>query len=507
MALTMPELVSRLASGDTSRLALTADGGAGLTAGDWARRASRIARGLVRRGIRPGDRVALLFHPASWLEYAVAAAGVYLAGGAVVGLQPGLPAAELSRRLARCQVTGLLCGDGVSPPDCAAWTASPGELATAAAGPPEVTARPGALAEILHTSGSTGPAKAVAVSQANLTHGHGRARGQLFAGTAGVLAPVPAGTNAGHSAIILALTAPVTVHLTTATDPAGVAAMIGGLGPGQVILPAQLISRLVASGLHERHDFGAVTAFLLGSAPVRAAAVRALAAAAPRARMLIGYGSTEAAPAFCHTAIGAWAGHQDPAVYDQLAAWPLGLPAAGTEVMIADAAGNRLPPGQRGQICLRSAAPQRRYYRDRAATAAVFRGGWTRMGDLGHQDEDGRLYFFDRAADVLAGPDGTLSSAQAEAMLAAHPAVADAAVVSGPWPGGADGVCAAVQLRSQVPAAQLRGYLAARLGISQHRIQVRIHAALPRGDTGKAAKAALREACGRAGGPDADGSP
>ncbi|MFI9432277.1 MULTISPECIES: AMP-binding protein [Streptosporangium] len=57
-----------------------------MTFGQWERRSNAVARGLLDRGLRPGDRIGLLFGGDGWAEYAVAFCAVLKAGGTTVPL-------------------------------------------------------------------------------------------------------------------------------------------------------------------------------------------------------------------------------------------------------------------------------------------------------------------------------------------------------------------------------------------------------------------------------------
>ncbi|MER6580742.1 fatty acid--CoA ligase family protein [Nonomuraea sp. NPDC001023] len=418
-------------------VALVVDGERELRVADWTARSEELAARLapVRTALRHDD----------WIGHAVAAVAVHLAGGTVLGLPPALPEDEARARLAECGVSQVL----------------PGPLGDAAG------TRDDDVAEILYTSGTTGRPKAVAVPVANLTYGH-EGRGKLFTGVDGVLAAVPLGTNAGHSALMTAMTAPATTHVLTDLGPENVARMLEKLRVPMAIVPPSTATRMVAHGWHERYDLSGLRALMLGSAPVPMATVARLMEALPGVRIVIGYGSTESAPAFVHRPVETPPTEADEGL--------LGLPSAGTEVKVTDA----------GEICLRSAAPRRRYLTDAAADERTFRDGWTHMGDLGELDGEGRLRFFDRAADVITAGGRRISSLRVEHALHWHPEVVEAAAVQGP-----QGVTAAVVLRSPVPEDELRAFAADRLDPAERPARYVVVKSLPRGPIGKTLKREL----------------
>jgi acyl-CoA synthetase (AMP-forming)/AMP-acid ligase II len=79
----------------------------------------------------------------------------------------------------------------------------------------------------------------------------------------------------------------------------------------------------------------------------------------------------------------------------------VGLPFPGNEIRIAAEDGRQCPPGEAGEVCVRSVAMFRGYWNDSAATAEVLRDGWCHTGDIGTLDTGGLLYLVDRKKDVI----------------------------------------------------------------------------------------------------------
>ncbi len=89
-------------------------------------------------------------------------------------------------------------------------------------------------------------------------------------------------------------------------------------------------------------------------------------------------------------------------------------------------------PGAAGEAVYRSPAVTAGYFRDEAATAEAFRGGWFHSGDMCVYDEEGLRIMVDRYKDVVKSGGENVSSIRVEAVLVQHPSVARAAVVGLP---------------------------------------------------------------------------
>lgn len=487
--MTLPELVRRRSTMTPDRAALVLDGERTLTFAEWDRRAAAVAVRLIELGLGAGDRVAVFPGADAWIELAVATLAIYLASGVVVTIPPGLPPAQARRRLDHCGTTGAVFAGGTAPDWPWRWTASSRQLGTVSGRPPAGLACPDGLAEILHTSGTTGRPKAVAVSHASLAYGAHvpPASASGPEPPTRTLCPVRIGTNAGHRALTMAMSSLSTIHVMTQEEPERIAAEVARLGIGTVVLPPVAFGSWPATRVYERHDLSSLTTLVLGSSSVPTATVGRLSPSIPRAQIIVGYGATEAAPASLSLRIPPWEEHQDPAVLAGHETVPLGVPVSGTEVMIAGPDGEPLPPGQIGEICLRSPAPRRFYYGDPETTARTFRpDGWTRLGDLGYQDEHGHAHFFDRSSHVLNRQGRRLSSSRLENALYWHDDVIEAAVVAAP--GDLLTAAAVTVAGSRVDGDHLLRFLAERLPSQDLPDRVQLLRELPRDGLGKIAK-------------------
>jgi O-succinylbenzoic acid--CoA ligase len=127
------------------------------------------------------------------------------------------------------------------------------------------------------------------------------------------------------------------------------------------------------------------------------------------------------------------------------------------------------------------------------APAAVAPDGWLHTGDLGETDGDGRLRVTGRKADTIVTGGENVAPTEVEAALAAHPAVAEAAVHARQHPAWGEAVVATVVLRPGAHAtdAELRAWCAARLAGFKVPKEIAFAAALPRTRSGKLLRRAL----------------
>ncbi len=173
----------------------------------------------------------------------------------------------------------------------------------------------------------------------------------------------------------------------------------------------------------------------------------------------------------------------------------VGRPLLGN-VHILDDDGRELPPGATGRVFF-SGGPRFEYYKDPEKTAAAYdERGWSTLGDIGHVDADGYLYLTDRASHMIISGGVNIYPREVEDVLIGHPAVRDAAVFGIPDDEFGEAVKAAVELTdgAEIDAQTLIDYCRARLAHLKCPRSIDFHAELPRHQTGKLYKAALKRA-------------
>ncbi len=171
-----------------------------------------------------------------------------------------------------------------------------------------------------------------------------------------------------------------------------------------------------------------------------------------------------------------------------------GRPAPLVTVAIMDGSGALLPPGQRGEIVVRSSLVMAGYYKNPAATAEVSAHGWHHTGDIGYLDPDNYLYIVDRAKDMIITGGYNVYSAEVEQALMQHPHVYEAAVIGLPDDKWGERVTAVIQVNPHhhVSTTEITAFVKARMGSVKTPKQIEIWPDLPRSRLGKVLKADIR---------------
>jgi long-chain acyl-CoA synthetase len=443
-----------------TRLALAWPGGA-LTWDELDRRAAQCAGALAARGVRPGDRVALAL-PNGW-EFAVAFLGVLRLGATVAPINPRLTGHELAAitaDLAPALTVTALPGAGAGRRPCSAAVAP---------------------ALILYTSGSTGRPKGSVFSHQALIAANRSWAGPVMALTPAdvVLGVLPFAHSFGLNGALLApLLAGACVVPLDRFAPEATVEAIHTLGV--TVLPA------VATMFRRLLDSPALV-------PQRTRSLRlALSGAAPcpweladewrgrtGIRLLRGYGMTE-----LFRPISYLAGDR----VERPEA--IGRAVPGVELRVVDDGGAPLPAEEVGELQVRSPARLDRYLNAPDGAEALAEDGWFATGDLARIGGDGLVSIVGRKKDLILRGGYSVSPPEVEAVLAAHPAVSEAAVVGVPHPDLGEEVAAFVVLRSgaEARAGDLIAHCEARLAAFKCPRQIRFASSLPRGETGKVQK-------------------
>jgi long-chain acyl-CoA synthetase len=461
---------------------------------DQQRAANGLANALRRRGIGPGDRVAVML--LNCPEVLQSYAAILKVGGVIVPVIFLLSPEEVRHILADSGTRIL-----VTVPELAAkaegWAgqvvlvggAAPGAIAWDELLAPEpdtfetVERADDDLAALLYTSGTTGRPKGVALSHANLAS-NARSAASLHEldRTAWALAVLPLSHSYGltlmNSGAILGTRA----------------VMLRWFNPEQVLetiqryrvqsmgaVPTMLVYLLQFPDA-ERFDTSSMKVWGSGAAPLPVEIVEPFERKFG-GRILEGYGLTEASPVV--------SAHRYSGVRK---VGSVGQPIPGVEVTILDDADRAVPTGELGEVCVRGPNVMLGYHGLPDETATTLRGGWLHTGDMGRLDEDGFLYIVERKKDLIIRGGFNVYPREVEEVLYAHPKIAEAAVV-----GVRDALMGEDVLAYVVPksgaaptAEEILSFCQDRLAKFKCPKEVRFLPALPKSPVGKILRKELR---------------
>jgi acyl-CoA synthetase (AMP-forming)/AMP-acid ligase II len=489
-------------SGDRAALV---DGPSGTTVSyrRLAERVRGVAAGLAVRGFRPGDVLAL------WApnlpQWAGVALGAMAAGGTVTGVGPAASGRELATQLADAGASVLVTVPSLVPAArAAAAAAGVGQVVVLgqADGATPVTDLLGAgqaarwprldpataVALLPYSSGTTGLPKGVRLTHANLVTAVRQVRSGLRVGERDILLAVPPFSHVMGSVVTLAvpLASGATVVTVPRFDPAGFLELLERHRVTVLVGAPSMLRVLVAHPLAAGADLGALELVVAGGAPMTAELQRALAARLPRATVGQAWGLTETTVGLTipDRATGSVPG-------------TVGRVMPNTELRVVDPeAGADLGPGRPGELLGRGPQVMAGYLDRPEATAAMLGSdGWLRTGDLGLVDDAGNVVIVDRLKELIKVSGHQVAPAELEALLAAHPAVADAAVLGRQDPDAGEVPVAVVVPR---PGADpdpegLLAWVAGRVAPYKRLRAVRFADAIPRTPSGKLLRRTLHD--------------
>ena len=147
----------------------------------------------------------------------------------------------------------------------------------------------------------------------------------------------------------------------------------------------------------------------------------------------------------------------------------VGKPMPDVELGIMDDRNSLLPPGEEGEICVRSGRVMKGYFKQEEATSTAIIDGWLHTGDVGKVDEGGYLFITGRKKDLIIRGGENISAGEIENCLEAHPAVEDAAVIGVPDPDWGEVVKAVLVLKpgAHVTRGELTDYTKAQARLLQ----------------------------------------
>jgi acyl-CoA synthetase (AMP-forming)/AMP-acid ligase II len=472
-----------------------------LTYGQLAGGVRRVAAGLAARGFAKGE-VFAIYCP-NLPEYALAFYGVSAAGGVNTTISPLYTVDELARQLQDAGARFLLTvppfldkaleaarrsgveevfvlgeGEGATPF---------ADLLTAGDTPPAVEIDPANdLVALPYSSGTTGVSKGVMLTHRNLVANLCQGEPVLLAGEGErLIAVLPFFHIYG---LVVLMAAALSRGSTLVTMPRFDLEQFLALLQEQRITRAYLAPPIVLAlakhPLVDRYDLSSLLSIFSGAAPLDASMERACADRLG-CDVVQGWGLTETSPVVT-TNFNTPQGPRPGSV---------GVPLPNTEMRVVDpATGADVSRGETGELLVRGPQVMKGYLNAPEATAAMLDpDGWLHTGDLGRIDEHGYVYIVDRVKELIKFKGLQVAPAELEAVLLAHPAVADAAVVRYPDEEAGEVPKAFVVARTPVDAGELMAFVAERVAPYKKVRQVEFVDEIPKAASGKILRRVLME--------------
>jgi long-chain acyl-CoA synthetase len=452
-------------------------------------RVARAAAGLLKKGIRQGDRVALLL--GNRIEFVVILFAAARVGAIVVPLNIRSQKPELAYVLEHCAAslvvheTELADRLPESPPriaidDFHVLLKTPrGEV---------VRVEEEDTAAILYTSGTTGRPKGAMLSHLGIVHSalHYELGMELTKADRSIAA-VPLSHVTGLVALIATMARCAgTLVLLPAFKASEFLALAARERMTHTVLVPAMYNLCLLEPDFERHHLSRWRIGGYGGAPMPPPTIARFAEKLPGLGLMNLYGATETtSPATMMPA------HETARRSDSV-----GLAVACGEIRAMDDAGREVLPGEPGELWIRGPMVVRGYWNDAAATAREFTGGFWHSGDTGAVDAQGFVHVFDRKKDMINRGGYKVYSAEVESALLEHPGVLEAAVVAVPCPVLGERVHAFVTLRGSLAVTResLRAFCLERLADYKAPESFTFRAEpLPRNANGKVLKRTLRE--------------
>jgi fatty-acyl-CoA synthase len=485
---TLPEMLDAVADAYPDRPFVITRQGA-VSYADLADWSTRVARGLVERGVGAGDRVAL-FLPNS-AEMIAARFAVARAGAVAVPVSFRLHAQELLTLLTQSQACALITmeqfreidalaaldeitpgwhepgGQRVLPalrlvvtvPEAGMAARRPGTLTLAQLerdadptvpdprAPDEIlsaraaAARPDDIATIFYTSGTTGVPKGVlSTHEMELRSAYGSAYARAFEDGRVIAFALPLNHVFAYvEGLLASMFVAGAVVVQAVFDPVDSLEAIEKYQVGEALFVPTMSLAVIAAARQSEPDVSSLHSVMSAASSAPASLWEDLRTLLGVEQLVTAYGMTETSAATTFTLPG---GPVDDLVHTVGYPKPGGVagdPELGGRLVeykaVDPVTGADVPAGQEGELAARGPIVSAGYFQQPAATAEVLLpGGWLRSGDLGYVREDGALVLTGRAKDLYKCGGELVMPAEVEEFLNRRPDVVQAFVVGLPDP-------------------------------------------------------------------------
>jgi len=422
-----------------------------LTYGELEDATARVASALLAMGVKKGDRISWFGKNATTyftLFFGAARAGIVMTP---VGWRLAEPEAAFIIDNAEAKV--LFLGDGFEA--CANTLGQrPGLLRCFTADEARKLMKEAPRTEFepsgpndavlqLYTSGTTGNPKGAILSNANLfalrkagidnPHPY-----SLMDEDEAILVAMPCAHIGGTGLGVMSLAAGLPGVVLSEFEPTRVFDAVVNRGVTRFFIVPAALALLLQHPDCAKTDFSRLRYILYGASPIPLELLRQCIAMFG-ADFIQAYGMTETTGTICTLP------PEDHSVEGNQRMRSAGKPLPGVEVMIRGQDGQAMAVGEIGEIVTRSSNNMLGYWKLPEATASTMDAdGWIATGDVGYMDEDGYVYMYDRAKDMIITGGENVYPAEVESGIYGHPDILEVAVIGVPdekWGEAVKAIC------------------------------------------------------------------
>ena len=471
---------------------------------------NRTANALIERGVRKGDRIALLSHNNH--GFVVVNFALARLGAIMVPINFMLGATEVAFILGHAGASGMIVEDALLTTAEAAIELAGAERTVRVRGVigehgngssggweslqtwmehPNTTVPDVAIADddplqLLYTSGTESLPKGATLSSRALIAQYVSCivDGQMNADDIEIHSMPLYHCAQLHCFLTPGIYLGATNIILPSPDPASILATIEKERVTKLFFPPTVWIALLRHPDFDTRDLSSLAKGYYGASVMPVEVLKEMGRRLPNVRLFNFYGQTEMSPV---------ATVLQPE--DQVRkAGSAGRPCINVETIIVDNNDRPVLPGTEGEIVHRSPHAMLGYWNDPEKTAEAFRNGWFHSGDLGVIDDEGYLYVVDRKKDMIKTGGENVASREVEEALYTHPGVAEVAVFAVPDPRWVEAVTAAVIPRSgqTLNEDELIAFCKQRLASFKSPKYIVIVDRLPKNASGKILKRELR---------------
>jgi len=251
----------------------------------------------------------------------------------------------------------------------------------------------------------------------------------------GNILTVPLYHVAGIQAMMAAIYGGRTLVMERQFDPKGWMELVEKEKANRAMMVPTMLKQLLDHPDFGKHNLSSIKVITYGAAPMPLPVIRKALEVFPGVSFINAFGQTETASTITslspedHVLSGTE--EEKEKKLKRLAS--IGKPMSDVEMKVIDDDGNELPQGEVGEIAARGPRVMTGYWKDEEKTAkTIDKDGWVHTGDVGYVDEDGYFFLSGRSSDMIIRAGENISPEELENVIRTHPKVEDVAVIGVP---------------------------------------------------------------------------